>query len=71
MTKEKNAGDEPQPTVPSPSPRRLRPSEPPRPSDEAGGDPAPKERTSPFPYAEKFEDWVADEAAPDGQPGSR
>ena len=41
----------------------------PQPSVERGEDAAADERTSPFPYAEKFDEWVADEtAATDGQP---
>ena len=72
MTEEQDTGDEPEPTVPSPSSRRLKPPAPPRPSRGGGEDAAPEERTAPFPYAEKFEDWVADEtAAPEGQPESR
>jgi hypothetical protein len=40
----------------------------PRPSEEHGEDAAANERTSPFPYAENFDEWVADEtAAPDGR----
>ena len=39
----------------------------PRPSDEGSEGAAADERTSPFPYAENFDEWVADEtAAPDG-----
>ena len=38
-----------------------------RPSDDGEEDAAADERTSPFPYAEKFDEWVADEtAASDG-----
>ena len=39
-----------------------------RPFDEGDKDAAHDERTSPFPYAEKFDEWVADETAgSDGQ----
>ena len=44
----------------------------PRPSDEDDEDAAADERTSPFPYAEKFDEWVADEtAASDGRQNRR
>ena len=59
--------EEPEQTVPPP---RVHPPQPPihlRPSYEGGEDAAADERTSPFPYAEKFDEWVADETvAPDG-----
>ena len=42
--------------------------EPGRSPDERDGDADVDERTSPSPYAEKFDEWVADEtAAPDGR----
>jgi hypothetical protein len=50
-----------------PLPGLERPAPPP-PSEGAGDDAAPDERTSPSPYAEKFDEWVADETgASDGQ----
>ena len=59
--------EEPEPTIPPPSPRRRQPPPHPRPSDEVGEDAAADERTSPFPYAENFDEWVANEtAASDG-----
>ena len=49
-------------------PARVQTPAHPRPSDEGGEDAAADERTSPFPYAEKFDEWVADEtAASDGR----
>ncbi len=68
LTEEQNTGEEPEQTVPPPSVRRLQPPARPRPSDEDGEGAAADERTSPFPYAENFGEWVADEtAAPDGR----
>jgi hypothetical protein len=68
LTGEQNTGEEPKQTVPPPSARRLQPPAHPRPSDEGDDDAAADERTSPFPYAEKFDEWVADEtAASDGR----
>jgi hypothetical protein len=47
--------------------RRESPAHP-RPSEERDDDASEDARTSPFPYAEKFDEWVADEAAAfDGQ----
>lgn len=44
----------------------LQPPAHPCPSEESGEAAAADERTSPFPYAEKFDEWVADETvAPD------
>jgi hypothetical protein len=62
LTDEQNTVDEPEQTAP-PSTRRRQPPAPPSPSDEVGEDGAADERTSPFPYAEKFDEWVADETA--------
>ena len=62
MSEARNPVDEPEQTVP-----RLEPHAQPRPSEEPGEDPS-DERTSPFPYADKFDEWVADEtAASDGR----
>ena len=48
--------------------RGLRPPAHPSASDESDEDPAERKRTSPFPYAESFDEWVADETAdPDGR----
>lgn len=48
--------------------RRLHPPAHSRPSEERGDAAAADNRTSPFPYAENFNEWVADEtAAPDGR----
>ena len=59
LTEEQNTVEEPERTIPPPAH--------PRPSGEVGED-AADERTSPFPYAEKFDEWVADEtAAPDAE----
>ena len=63
--------DEPEQTIPPPvSSRHWLPTPAdPRGSDEGEEDAAADERTSPFPYAEKFDEWVADEtAASDGRP---
>ena len=55
--------EEPEETV-----RERRPPTHPRPSEERGEDAAADKGTSPFPYAENFDEWVADEtAAPDGR----
>ena len=68
LTEKQNTEEEPEPTGLPPSARRLQPPAHPRPSDEGGEDAAGDERTSPFPYAEKFDEWVADEtAAPDAR----
>lgn len=49
--------------------RGLQPPAPPRPPEKRGEDATEEEHTSPFPYAENFEEWVSDEtAAPDGGP---
>ena len=56
--------EEPERTLPPPSARRLQPPAHPRPSDDGGGDAKADERTSPSPYAEQFDEWVADETAP-------
>jgi hypothetical protein len=54
-------------TPPVPSRHGLPTPAHPRQSDEGEEDAAADERTSPFPYAEKFDEWVADEtAASDG-----
>jgi hypothetical protein len=37
----------------------------PRAASEGDDDSAADDRTSPFPYAESFAEWVADETAPD------
>lgn len=44
-----------------PTERGLEPPADPRPSEERGEDASAGDRTSPFPYAEKFGEWVADE----------
>ena len=46
-----------------PTERGLDPPADPRASEERGEDASADDRTSPFPYAEKFGEWVADEAA--------
>ena len=61
MSEEQNSSEEPEQTV-----RGLRPPAQPRPSEERGDDAATDERTSPFPYAENFEEWVADETTAPG-----
>ena len=61
MSDEQNAVEEPEQTV-----RGLQPPAHPRPSEERGEDAATDERTSPFPYAENFEEWVADETTAPG-----
>ncbi|HEX4745520.1 MAG TPA: hypothetical protein VFU99_01450 [Gaiellaceae bacterium] len=59
MSDAHDPGDEP--------PQKVRRLEPPAPPAEEREDAAADERTSPFPYAEKFDEWVADEtAASDG-----
>ena len=60
--------EDPEQTIPPPSVHRLQPPAHPRPSDEGEEDVAADERTSPFPYAEKFDEWVTDETgAPDAE----
>ena len=59
--------EEPEQSILPPSGRRRQPPAHSRPSDKVGEDTA-DERTSPFPYAESFDEWVADEtAASDGE----
>ena len=66
LTEEQNTADEPGQGVPPPRVRRPRPPAHPRAAAEGGDDAAADERTSPFPYADRFTEWVADEtAAPD------
>jgi hypothetical protein len=65
MTEERNTIGEPEQTVPPLRGRRPQPPAHPGRSDEGGEDAAADERTSPFPYAEKFGQWVVDETAPD------
>ena len=63
MSEEQGSVEEPEQTVRGPE----APAHP-RPSEERGDDAAADERTSPVPYAESFDEWVADEtAAPDGR----
>ena len=65
LTEEQNTAGEPGQTVRPARPRRPQPPAHPRAAGEAG-DEAADDRTSPFPYAENFDEWVADEtAAPD------
>jgi len=69
LTEEQNTADEPGQTVPPPHVRGQPPADP-RAAGEGDDDAAPDARTSPFPYAESFDEWVADEtAAPDGPVG--
>ena len=60
-----NNVEEPEQTAPPPVPSRRGLPTPahPRPSDEGEEDVAADERTSPSPYADKFDEWVADETA--------
>jgi hypothetical protein len=60
-----NNVEEPEQTAPPPVPSRhgLPAQAHPRQPDEGEEDAAADERTSPFPYAEKFDEWVADETA--------
>ena len=68
MIEEQNTAEEPKRTVAPQSERDPQPPAHPRPSDEADDDAAADERTSPFPYADNFSEWVADETAtPDGR----
>ena len=65
LKEEQNTADEPGQTVPPPHVRGQLPADP-RAAGEGDDDAAPDARTSPFPYAESFDEWVADEtAAPD------
>ena len=72
LTDEQNTADEPGQTVTPPRGRRLQATADPRAADKRDDDPAADERTSPFPYAESFDEWVADEtAAQDGTIGEQ
>jgi hypothetical protein len=64
LTEEQNTAEEPEQTGAARrnAPTLNRPSIPRR-SEEVGGDATADERTSPFPYAESFDEWVADETA--------
>ena len=64
MTDEPNPAKTRRQTLPPPPARRLRPAADPRSAEAREDDPAREERTSPFPYAESFDEWVADETAP-------
>jgi hypothetical protein len=61
LTDEQNDATQPEPTVAPPRPGRLRPPPRPRSSDAGIDESGDYERTSPSPYAEKFDEWVADE----------
>ncbi len=65
LTDEQHTADEPGQTVPPPRVRRRQPTAP-RAAAEGGDDAAADERTSPFPYSESFNEWVADETATRG-----
>jgi hypothetical protein len=66
LKEEQNTADEPGQRVPRPRVGPVQPLADPRPAGEGDDDAAADERTSPFPYAESFDEWVADEtAAPD------
>ena len=68
MTDERSTTREPEQTVPPQRVRRPQRPAHPGPSDEGGEDAPADERTSPFPYAERFDEWVADETtAPGGR----
>ena len=61
MTDEEPTVEEPEQTVSHATARRSRPTD-------EDGDEAATEETSPFPYAENFDEWVADETtAPGGR----
>ena len=62
MTEEDQTAEEPERIAPPGTARRSPPTVHPRPSNE-DEDEAANERTSPFPYAENFDEWVADETA--------
>jgi len=68
MTRDPTIEEEPDQPASGQTPRRpIRPTHA-RPSDDGGE--GLDERTSPFPYAENFDEWVADEtAAPDDRSG--
>lgn len=66
LTDEQNTADEPGQTVTPPRGRRLQATADPRAADKRDDDPAADERTSPFPYADRFEEWVADETTAEG-----
>jgi hypothetical protein len=65
MTEQESTTGEPEQTDAPKRGRRLQPPALPSPSDEGGEDAAAK-RTSPFPYAERFGEWVSDETAVPG-----
>jgi hypothetical protein len=62
LTDDQDDVKQPEQKVTPPGPARLAPHG--RSSDEDADETAEDERTSPFPYAEKFGQWVVDETAP-------
>lgn len=62
MTEEDQTAAEPERMVPPGTARRPPPTVHPRPPTEDEKE-AANERTSPFPYAENMDEWVADETA--------
>jgi hypothetical protein len=65
MTDDQNDVEQPEQTVKPPRPRSASTAPHPRSSDKDAADTVADERSSPFPYAERFDEWVADETAPD------
>ena len=68
MTQEQNTAEEPEQTVPPPDAHRPRPAARSRAGDEGSENAPADERRSPFPYAESFAEWVADETATPDRP---
>lgn len=56
--------EQPEETATPPAPGRRPPAAHPRSSDQEADEARADERTAPFPYAEKFGEWVADETDP-------
>jgi hypothetical protein len=64
MTADQNDVEQPEQTVKPPRPLSASAAAHARSSDEDAEETVADERTSPSPYAEKFDEWVADETAP-------
>jgi hypothetical protein len=65
MTDDQDGVEHPEQTAKPPRPRSTSTPSRGRSSAEDADETVADERTSPFPYAEKFDEWVADETAPD------
>ena len=64
MTDDQNDVEQPEQTLEAPRPWSPSPAPRARSSDPDAEETVADEHTSPSPYAEKFDEWVADETAP-------